>query len=140
MTWKAPWYNCFAPGIVNCLYACCFSPCALADVSKAAGIQEDWIFDCCCLSLPVLRNQYRKKAGRDGHCSADCCLGGFCPLCALTQMMADQGSSFKILNITGPELKRSFFGGVTAAKAEANSTKAKVQAARGATASIEMIR
>eukprot|EP00300_Choanocystis_sp_HF-7_P003688 c12813_g1_i1.p1 GENE.c12813_g1_i1~~c12813_g1_i1.p1 ORF type:complete len:140 (-),score=19.01 c12813_g1_i1:244-663(-) len=139
MTWKSSWFNCFAPGIVNCLYACLCPHCAVADISKAAELQEDWIFDCCCLSLPVLRNQYRRKHGRDGHCSADCCLGGLCPLCALTQMMADQ-DGFKLLNFTGDELKRSFFGGVSAAKAEAQATKVKAQNAKGAAVSVEMLR
>eukprot|EP00298_Acanthocystis_sp_HF-20_P019800 c24237_g1_i1.p1 GENE.c24237_g1_i1~~c24237_g1_i1.p1 ORF type:complete len:147 (-),score=47.20 c24237_g1_i1:110-526(-) len=133
---KAPWFNCLSPGVVPCCYAYLCGCCAVADISKAAGTQENWFFDCMCVSAAVLRNRYRKEKGVNGYCGGDCCLS-LVPCCALSQMISDLEADFKMLNVTADDLKQSFGGMVDAAQAEKKAVSTKVQ---GSPASVEMTR
>eukprot|EP00494_Astrolonche_serrata_P014975 UN15117 len=59
---ETPFWKCWAAGVPNCLYAWCCAPCANADIAAAAGIASDnWVFNCCCVSIAVSRMLYRKK-------------------------------------------------------------------------------
>eukprot|EP00299_Pterocystis_sp_00344_P007701 c2614_g1_i2.p1 GENE.c2614_g1_i2~~c2614_g1_i2.p1 ORF type:complete len:137 (-),score=12.94 c2614_g1_i2:46-456(-) len=109
-SFKSQWYDCCAAGLLPCCYAYVLPWCAIADINKAIGTQDDYIFDTLCLNGSVLRNRYRKVKQVSGHCVGDCCLN-CCPCCLLVQMMHDIGPEFQMLNITGDEVKRSFWVG-----------------------------
>jgi len=119
---ETPFWQCWAPGIPNCLYAWCCGACANADIHAAAGTgSPNWLFNCCCVSIAVTRMLYRKEKGIDGTCMGDVCSACCCPVMALTQMVANLGDAFKMGNWDMETIKGDFAKG----KDSASSQKGK---------------
>eukprot|EP00493_Phyllostaurus_siculus_P002546 UN02559 len=116
---KSPWWKFWAaasdPGVVPFLYACFCGPCANADIATASGIGSDnWVFNCCCVPLPVTKMLYRKSKGHDGTCMGDCCAGVCC--FGMMQMVNDLGDGFKMGAIDMDKIKADAAAGADAAK------------------------
>ncbi|MES1913255.1 MAG: hypothetical protein MHM6MM_005462 [Cercozoa sp. M6MM] len=81
-------FDCTAPGVGFCLFACCCTPCANASIRNEYD-SSNWCFNCLCVTPSVLRNVIREGYGVDGNCVNDIIFGCCCAPCSACQLKAE---------------------------------------------------
>lgn len=87
-TWTKGLCDCMDLGCNTCLYAFFCSHCAAAQ-ARTDYDGSEFIFNCCCMTLPGIRNTLREGYHIEGDCLGDILLSMYCRPCVVAQMMAE---------------------------------------------------
>jgi len=78
-----------------CLYAWCFSPCALAESRKRFD-DSSFLLNCMCSGVALNRSIIRAGYELEGNCMMDLLLSCLLPVCVLSQLLQETKSRGKV--------------------------------------------